>query len=528
MSVILALLVLASYLLYSIWKLKKQLHLLQLNSYMNERYARWLGRHHRKTYSAKEFLPCLAFLPLAFNSGFLAAAVWTVSYLILFLNHERPQEKKKLVFTQRAIRLFVVMIFLLAGLCALSFQNLIAANNFVSLFQMGFLVLFNIASFIIAMMANFLVTPLERGINRWYYNDAKKRIKVMPRLRTIGITGSFGKTSTKTILQAMLTQQFHVLMTPESYNTPMGVTKVIRSSLRPVHEIFIAEMGAKQQGDIKTLCNLISPSFGILTAIGEQHLESFKNLENIKHTKFELVEALPPDGIAFLNMDNEHIRALAPRSTVRTIFFGIDSADLHYSAKNIRMNSMGCSFDFCTPGGKVHEFHTSLLGKHTIYNILAAAALACELGVELKLLESAVRSLAPIPHRLELKTTSQNITIIDDAFNSNPVGAQSALEVLNAIEGKKKILITPGMVELGKREYELNKELGGRAAALCDYVILVGRQQSLPLQDGLRSVNFDRYYIAQNLQDANQHLRTIVEAGDVVLYENDLPDTYNE
>jgi UDP-N-acetylmuramoyl-tripeptide--D-alanyl-D-alanine ligase len=265
-----------------------------------------------------------------------------------------------------------------------------------------------------------------------------------------------------------------------------------------------------------------------LTAIGEQHLESFKSLEIIKQTKFELIEALPPDGIALLNMDNEHIRALAPRSSVKTIFFGIDSADLHYSAKNIRMNASGCSFDFCTPHGKNYEFQTSLLGKHTIYNILGAAALACELGVEPKFLESTVRSLAPIPHRLELKRTSQNITIIDDAFNSNPVGAQSALEVLKAIEGKKKILVTPGMVELGKREYDLNREFGCQATEVCDYVILVGRQQSLPLQDGLRSLNFDRYYVAQNLQDANQHLRTIVEAGDVVLYENDLPDTYNE
>ncbi|MCP4406030.1 MAG: UDP-N-acetylmuramoyl-tripeptide--D-alanyl-D-alanine ligase [bacterium] len=528
MNAMLALFVLSSYLLYTVWKLKKQLHLLQLNSYMNERYANWIGQHSQKTFSTKEFIPCLAFLPLMFNNSFLAAAVWTVSYLILFLTRDQSQEKKKLVFTQRAIRLLVVMIFLLAGLSALSFRNLISTNNFVTLFQMGFLLLFNIASFLIAIMANFSIAPLESGINRWYYSDARKRIQGMSRLRTVGITGSFGKTSTKTILQSMLSQQFHVLMTPESYNTPMGITKVVRNSLRPVHEIFIAEMGAKQQGDIKTLCDLVSPRFGILTAIGEQHLESFKSLETIKQTKFELIEALPPEGIAFLNIDNEHIRELAPQSSVKTIFFGIDSEDLHYSAKNIRMSSSGCFFDFCTPDGKEHAFQTSLLGKHSLYNILAAAALACELGVDPKFIESAVRSLTPIPHRLDIKKTSQNITIIDDAFNSNPVGAYSALEVLKTIEGKKKILVTPGMVELGKREYELNRAFGCHAAEACSYVILVGRRQSLPLQDGLRSMNFSQYYVAQDLQDANQHLRTLVEVGDVVLYENDLPDTYNE
>ncbi|PID57209.1 Mur ligase [candidate division KSB3 bacterium] len=528
MTAVLSMFVLGSYLSYSIWKLKKHLHMLQLNSYLNERYAGWLGQHLRQSYAVKEFLPCLACLPLVFGSAILTAGSWTVAYLFLFLFREHAQEKKALVFTPRAMRLYAAMILVLLVICALSVQGLMTRNNFVILFQMAFLIFFNIASFLVALIANFLESPLERRINLWYFRAARKRIREMPRLRTVGITGSYGKTSTKAILQSMMAQRFHVLMTPESYNTPMGISKVIRADLRPVHEIFIAEMGARQLGDISTLCDLVSPHFGILTSIGEQHLETFHTLDAIKRTKFELIDALPPDGIAFLNMDNEHIRDMAPHCRVKCISFGIDSTDLHYSARHICMDSQGCSFDFCLPDGRSQEFRTSLLGRHNIYNMLGAAALACELGVDVNMIQSVVRNLTPLPHRLEVKNTSQEITIIDDAFNSNPAGARSALEVLQAIDGKKKILITPGMVELGKWEYELNRQFGCQAAACCDYIILVGRKQSLPLQDGLRSMNFSRYYVARDLYEANQHLRTIVTAGDVVLYENDLPDTYNE
>ncbi len=529
MILLVFLIVCLTYGTYTVWKLKKQLHVLQLNSYMNDRYLRWLRQNHAKTWSFYELLPLFALVPMFLNLPISASLLWGGSYGLLLSMRQKGPDKKKLVFTQRATRLFAAMLAIFFILCIIGCWLLTSSDMLVvKTMVLLMLTLLSTVSFGMALGANGLMQPLENAINRRYYHDARVRIRQMPRLQTIGITGSFGKTSTKTIVTKILAERFHVLMTPESYNTPMGITKVIRSSLTPVHEIFVAEMGAKQRGDIRELCNLVSPKFGILTAIGEQHLETFKTLENIKHTKHELIESLPADGIAFLNMDNEHIQGLAPLTQVKKVFFGIDSAELHYSARNIRISSAGSSFDFHSPNGKQAVFHTKLLGRHNIYNILAASAVACELGIDVKTIASVVRTLIPVAHRLELKKTSQNITIIDDAFNSNPVGARSALEVLKGIEGKKKILISPGMVELGEREYEFNYEFGVQAATNCDYIILVGQQQTRPIQEALQTAGYESYYAAKNLTDANQHLWTMVQSGDVVLYENDLPDTYNE
>ena len=136
-----------------------------------------------------------------------------------------------------------------------------------------------------------------------YINDAKQMLAQMPDLKIIGITGSYGKTSTKHYLNRILSEQFDVLMTPGSFNTPMGVVRTVREMMKPYYYVFIVEMGAKQLGDIKEICDIVHPEIGIVTAVGEQHLESFKSIENVQRTKFELVEALPENGFAVLNDD---------------------------------------------------------------------------------------------------------------------------------------------------------------------------------------------------------------------------------
>jgi UDP-N-acetylmuramoyl-tripeptide--D-alanyl-D-alanine ligase len=516
---------------YTLWTFKKALHILQLNSYRNSRYLRWIQKNYSRIIRARDFLPGVTIPLLWFELSVIASLVWIASYLFLFLTRSDSPEKKKFVVTSRVKRLFATTLLLQVALSAGAFYTLWYANTvFISIAVFAFLTLLSVFSVSIVLMANLIVAPLETAINRWYYHDANKRIKEMPNLTVIGITGSFGKTSTKYILSKILSEQLNVLMTPESYNTPMGITKVIRTSLKPIHEIFIAEMGAKQKGDIKELCNLVSPRLGILTAIGEQHLETFKSLENIKHTKNELVESLPDNGIAFLNWDNEHIRTLLQPAKVKTIYYGIDSTGLHYVAENLQLTSEGNTFTVRKPDGSRFVLQTKLLGKYNIYNILAAVSCACELGVEIEIISYVVKNLVPIPHRLELKRSSNNVTIIDDAFNSNPMGAKMALDVLKNLVGQQKILVTPGMVELGAKEYELNKAFGINATAACDYIILVGQKQTAPICDGLQSQHYagDKYYIAKDFNDAMQHLQTVAQTGDVVLFENDLPDTYNE
>ena len=523
---------LITHFVYTAWTFKKALHILQLNSYRNTRYWRWLGKNFAQTVRPIDFLPALAIPLLFFELTLIFSFIWIASYLFLFFTKKESSEKKKFVWTSRIQRLFFVTLLLLTACFATAFYTLWHFNVIsLNLTVFGLLFLVSAFSFVIVFIGNFIIAPLEKAINNWYYQDAKRLIREMPNLTVIGITGSFGKTSTKYILNQILAEKFNVLMTPESYNTPMGITKVIRTSLKPIHDIFVCEMGAKQRGDIKELCQLASPQLGILTAIGEQHLENFHSLENIKRTKNELIESLPENGIAFLNKDNENIQTLpSPQNVKKAIYYGIEADNLDYWAENLQQTSEGSIFTVRNQDGLNLTLQTKLLGKYNIYNILAAVSCAHELGVETDIIAYVVKNLKPIPHRLELKQSSKEVVIIDDAFNANPMGAKMALEVLQNMVGNKKILVTPGMVELGAKEYELNKAFGINATTACDYIILVGQKQTLPLQDGLQSQNYakHKYYIAKDFKDAFQHLQTIAQTGDVVLFENDLPDTYNE
>ena len=315
-----------------------------------------------------------------------------------------------------------------------------------------------------------------------------------------------------------------MLMTPESYNTPMGVVKTIRGSLKATDEIFVCEMGAKWVGDIKELCDIVHPHHGIITSIGPQHLESFKTLDAIKGTKFELADALPEGGMLFLNGDDENIDSY--KGDRKHISYSLDNGD--YSAFDIAVSERGTTFKVKAPDGETQEFSTKLIGRHNVLNIVGAIAVSHKMGIALKDLRSAVRKLEGVPHRLQLSDKG-NMTIIDDAYNSNPSGTKAALEALSLFNGFK-ILVTPGMVELGSKQDELNREFGQNAADVCDYVVLVGEKQAVPIKAGLLDKNYDesKIYVASNINDALNHVYAINSQGKkkIVLLENDLPDNY--
>ncbi len=521
---------LLAWLVYTLFKAQKDIHILQLNSYMPSRYLRWQGYNFFKNVDMKEVLPLLAIVLLALGSPFYSQILWIFIYLmlimLLLLRKKREPQKKKLVYTARVKRLFVTTI-LIFTLCFWIFMLFIYKTPLAI-----YLILFisTIFSFLIILIANTVNAPIEASINRWYYNDARKIISNIPDLKVIGITGSYGKTSTKYILNSILSESFNVLMTPESYNTTMGVTITVRTMLKPTHQVLIAEMGAKKRGDVREIASLVNPEYAILTAIGEQHLETFKDLENIKMAKNELIEALPNNGMAFLNLDDKNIQDLPRTAGVKYFYYGIKSGNLHYWAEDISYDVRGSNFKVCKYDGTETIFRTKLLGLHNVYNILAATAAASELGIDLHTISYAVRKITPVPHRLELKKSAGGLSIIDDAFNSNPTGSRMALDVLDKIQAVKKILVTPGMVELGPREHEFNKEFGIKASGICDYIILVGPRQTAPIQEGLKEMDYpaNQYYIARNLNEAVKHLNSITVPGSIVLFENDLLDSYNE
>jgi UDP-N-acetylmuramoyl-tripeptide--D-alanyl-D-alanine ligase len=275
-------------------------------------------------------------------------------------------------------------------------------------------------------------------------------------------------------------------MTPGSYNTTMGVIKTIRMFLKPIHQVFIVEMGAKQHGDITEICDLVQPSIGILTAVAEQHLDTFKTLENVKQTKFELIRALPKKGSAFLNAEYEIIKNEPVSDNTCKTYYSANSAQSDYYANDFSYTQKGMRFSFYKKGEKLIDLETKLLGNHNVSNIVASCAVAYQMGVPTESIRFAVKNLEPVEHRLEIKQNTAGITIIDDAFNSNPSGATMALEVLKQMQGNQKIIVTPGMIELGDKEFFYNKKFGEQISEVCDLVVLVGPKQTIPIAEGLK------------------------------------------
>ncbi len=512
------------------------LHILQLDGYKPRRYLKWISEHIRNCFEFIEILLIagvlivLTIVPIVQSTWFYSAIylIWTVFQIFRIVKRKRITAKKPLVFTARAKRLFGLSLALLVGVAIVSVSFVNEESFRIGLFLLSEL------SVPILSVSSFLIWPLEQIINNAYLRDARKRIKTL-QPRIIGITGSYGKTSTKYILHQILSQKYNTLMTPDSYNTPMGICKVIRGDLLPEHEIFIVEMGAYKRGDIRDLCRLAPPEIGILTAVGPVHLERFKTIENTTRAKYELIEALPQNGLAVINADNDICSNLAETTnTVPVVQYSLEASNsVRLSAKNIIQNEKGLTFTVIDEEAGTVEIRTRLLGKHSVSNMLAAIGVAVHCGMTLTEIQSAVSTLEPVPHRLQLMEGAAGVTIIDDSFNSNPEGAKAALEVLTDFLSEKqgqKVLVTPGMVELGEREYDENRHFGSEAAKVCDHIILVGRIRTAPILEGLKKENYpdQKISIVNNLDEAQQQLQTRLKPGDVVLFENDLPDNYNE
>jgi UDP-N-acetylmuramoyl-tripeptide--D-alanyl-D-alanine ligase len=490
------------------------LHMFQLNSYKTAEHLKWVKINFLKNIALRAGFTVLT-VPFAVFFGIFGGASAILIYLLTAWLNRPKKAKKPLVYTKRIIRMLVNYGLITSTL----FIGFLFSENIVLISVSA--AVYTVLSPFIILLCNIINKPIEISINNRYINEAKKIIASMPNLTVIGITGSYGKTSVKYFLYKLLSAKYNVLMTPENFNTTLGVVRTIRENLRAVHEIFICEMGAKNVGDIKEICNIVHPKHGIITAIGPQHLESFKSVENIIKTKFELIDALPPDGTAFLNYDNEYIRE-HNRHAKNVISYGLENGV--YKGENIAVSSKGSSFILKTPENEAAPLNTILIGEHNALNIVGAAAAALSFGLSLKELFVQVKKIEPVPHRLQL-IQGNNALIIDDAYNSNPSGAAAALRVLSAFDGCK-ILITPGMVELGEKEDEYNRIFGTQAADICDFVILVGAKQTKSIFEGLKSKGYEKVYIADNINGALSKAGEISAVNKVVLLENDLPDNY--
>lgn len=501
--------------------MRYNMHMFQLNGYKNSEHINWQKKNIRQQWLLF-FALALGIIRLIFPYiGIDIICYLTLGLIILVYNAmKRMNVKKKLVYTPRVKRM-IVTILLVAVLILLAVCLLTDIR-----YWSGALLILVAAQFWMNMISNVINHPIEVAVNQYYINDAKKKLKEVPGLQIIGVTGSYGKTSVKYYLQTLLQERYNVLVTPESYNTPMGVVKTIRGSLKSTHEIFVCEMGARHVGDIKEICDIVHPDHGVLTSVGPQHLETFFSMENIKNTKFELADALPEGGMLFLNGDNTYIQEKAAEYKNKTFFYSEKSGE-GYQASDVSVSQLGTEFTVTAPDGESERFQMRLIGAHNVINVVGAIAVANKLGIALRDLRIPVRRIQPVEHRMEMKEHGL-VTIIDDAYNSNPVGSKAAVETLAMFEGVR-ILITPGMVELGEKEAEYNYKFGTYAADCCDYILLVGKKHTEPIREGALSKGFpeEKCLAYDRLEDAVSYAYAIKEQGHkYILLENDLPDNY--
>ena len=519
--------------IYLIIKEKKSLHMLQQNLYNeNNRYVKWVMKNKKDTLINIDLINIILFVLtiIVNNKLFTNTIVGIIIFFYLILggillsDRKKEQTKKPLVITARIKRLIVTI----SLLYLITLLLIIFVNKNCILFTLV-LISYN---YLVTFLANVINKPVEKCVYTYYLTKAKTKLKSMPNLKIVGITGSYGKTSSKNILSDILNIKYNALPTPRNLNTYYGLMITINNHLTKFDDIFIAEMGAYVKGEIKGLCDLVHPKYGILTTIGTAHLESFGSEKNIQEGKFELIESLPSDGIGILNMDDPKQTSYKLKNNCKIVWVGIDNKDADVYASKIKTTNKGYKFDITfKKDKKTHSFETRLLGKHNIYNILSAVALGYELGIGIDLLAQAVKQVKPVEHRLELKKLG-NFYQIDDAYNSNPTGAKNALEVLSTMPGDK-IVVTPGMIELGEKEDDYNREFGKQIATIskADYVILVGKKKTKVIYEGLLKNGYDedKVIIINDVVKAYNIINGLKTKKDMyALFENDLPDTYNE
>lgn len=528
-------------------RIYKQARFYQIEEYKSARYLRWwLAKRERFLPNRPlwvTFVGCIIAFFLAESPGSLLPVV--IGIIATFVAVYPPNEgeiKKAFRRTERATRLLGASFFLCIAVYIGIFVGLTSVNLEHTELNVLVIMVAGLINFLAAplylALGNILMTPVEGFLRQRFINSARRILnEINPTV--IGITGSYGKTTTKNFITDILNGRYRAYATPKSYNTMMGVCIAINNDLATNYSVdyFVVEMGAYIRGEIQRIAELTPPSISVVVEVGPQHLERFGSLENIAIAKYEIIKALPPDGLGVFNWDNSYVREMYERGypTNRiAVSRTVDPTQVpengpRFIATDISETLDGLTFTVHdTTSGEQINFTTSVIGEHNVTNILLATAVAHHEGMSLADIAFQVRMLKPAESRLVRQTTAQGITIINDAYSANPAGVVSALKVLSMHTGGKRLLITPGMVELGELHEVENRKLGQIAAQHATDIILVGEEQTRPIHAGLADVNFPEanLQIVNTLGEAVSWYQTHLNAGDTVLFLNDLPDTY--
>lgn len=517
---------------------------LQQSGYNGKRYFKWINSGKRAYLSRLMLLSLLAFLfflvlNICFSSAFsveVSSFIGFGAYILFEISYIKTESevnaKVPLKKTRRLVRLcityaLVLLLFSFGLIILVNYLSGLFKTELVYLLRYSILCLTPLLIPTLLFVAYIINEPVEGIIRRRYYAITTKKLDRDDVIK-IAVTGSYGKTSVKEILNGILSVKYRVLATPASYNTPLGMSWAVKN-LDSTHDVFIAEMGAREKGDIEELVKIVKPTYGVLTGINNQHLETFKSIENTKDTKFELFEGLPENGKGFFSSENEGAKELYERFKGKKVLAGGNGSENQtVYATDITVTNKGTWFTLNVKGEKPIKCVTVLLGKHSIDNICLASSVAYELGFTVDEIAYGISRLQSVGHRLEIIPNNKNIVIIDDSYNANEDGVRASMEVLDTFNGRK-IVLTPGLVELGKREGQANYEMGKLLAKHANLVIVIGSHNAEMLVSGLLDGGMEKENISfyKSLNKGNEYLNTIIREGDVVLFENDLPDNYS-
>lgn len=386
---------------------------------------------------------------------------------------------------------------------------------------------------LILALATLIVWPIDRIGKNMIIRKARKKIARFPNLKIIGITGSYGKTTMKEAVAAILKEKYEVLSSPASVNTPVGIARLIGEKLTEKTEIFVVEMGAYEQGDIREVCGITPPNIAMVTGINEAHLERFGSIERTKAAKFEIADCAKPGATLVLNADDKRVREEYGRHSAgkKVAFYSASKNPLaKYETANIGWSKDGLetSFELKDKDGVKYRLSVPLVGGYAPGTVAGAVEVAERCGMTEEEVARGAAMIRPIPHRLEPFMASGNVLVIDDSYNGNADGAREAMRVLARFPDRRKIYCTPGLVETGSATHAVHEGLGMQLAGIADIVILIENEATKSMRRGLEAGGFAKEMIMtfETGNAAHAALPGILRDGDVILFQNDWPDNY--
>lgn len=506
------------------------LYLWQLKEYHVGRF--W--DHFRTAQGKQIFLNPLLVAKLVAGGGFFAfpAALPPVLFALYFFESAKILRDaargllKKPVFTFKVFFLVALALLAVVQTAVLLFLFFLNSPTY---FSFG-LLLFDIFAPLIVSAIVLAFQPLTALWRRTLLEKAKRKRLSLPTLIVIGITGSYGKTSTKEFLAAVLSERFKVLKTKEHQNSEIGVARCILDELHSQHEIFICEMGAYGKGGIQLLCDIANPKIGILTGINEQHMATFGSQERITATKFELIRALPSDGVAILNFDSDEIKNQIPLSKninpnlKNIIVYSIKEKNGDIWAEDREIQKEYISFRVCKKNNECVPFRVNVLGAHFMPNLLAVAACAQSLGMSMAEIAQACKKITPEMGGMTLRKGIKGATVIEATYSANPDGVISHIEYLRCWE-KKKIIIMPCLIELGRASKQVHRRIGRKIGEVCTHAIIVTKEHFRDVKAGAREVGMkeENVLFLENPEGILQKIKDHVGEEDVILLEGRLP-----